>query len=158
MLCFSAVNEFYRYDVTCPAGKCLAYMFAGHALEERTDECVTSDKCVDYVHVTFPGSTEEVTSCGQEPDLNTLFADGYAALYAEFYANRLEQTAGFSMDVICYDPGSPPSRRRKRSQTAGNETCSVVSGTVRPTVDGETQLVSFSSGCCMMSCLIVTAF
>ena len=135
---------FYRYDVTCPAGMCLAYMFADHVLENRTDTCVTPDKCVDYVHVTFPSSTEEVTSCGQEPDLNTLFADGYGALYAEFYANRHEQAAGFSMDVICYDPEFPPSRRRR--QSAGRERCTRMSNAKRPTVDREAQLVSFSCG------------
>ena len=141
----------YRYDVTCPEGMILAYSFTTHVLENRTDTCETTDKCVDYVQLTFPNSAEKVTSCGQEPDLNTLFADGYGALYAEFYANRHEQAAGFSMDVICYDPEFLPSRRRR--QSAGSERCTRVSDAKRPTVDREAQLVSFSCGTlgrCMM--------
>ena len=116
-------------------------MFANHVLENQTDTCVTSDKCVDYVHVTFPSSTEEVTSCGQEPDL---FADGYSAFNVEFYANRHEQDTGFSLTVWCSEPDEPQSRRRR--QTTGSERCSQVSNAERPTVDGEAQLVSF----CMM--------
>ena len=128
--------------MTCPEGRILSYMFTGHILEERTNTCVTADKCVDYVHVTFPNSTDEEITCGQEPGLNEEFADGHSAVDVEFYANRHEQADGFSMTVTCSDPEPPPSKRRRR-QTAETEDCSVVSCAERPTVDSEAQLVSF---------------
>ena len=128
--------------MTCPMGKTVHYMFTGHTLEDRTDTCVTASKCVDYVHVTFPNSIDEEKTCGQEPALNTLFADGHSGVFVEFYANRYEQAAGFSMDVKCCDPGVSPSRKRR--QTSESVECSLVSNAERPTVDGEAQLVSFS--------------
>ena len=134
--------KFYRYDVTCPEGMILTYMFMEHVLENQTEDTCVTDKCVDYVRVTYLNGTDENTSCGQKPD--TLFADGYSALYVEFYANRYEQAAGFSMSVTCSEPEPPPSRRKRR-QTAESAECSVVSDAERPTVDSEAQLVSFCS-------------
>ena len=64
---------------------------ANHSLEERTNRCVVQDKCVD----TFPNSTDEVKVCGQEAQLNHLFADGHSAIGVEFYANRHKQDVGF---------------------------------------------------------------
>ena len=125
--------------MTCPEGMLLSYSFTSHVLEERTDTCVTPNKCVDYVHVSFPDSSDEETTCGQEPG-NTVFADGYSALKVEFYANRLEEAAGFFMTVTCYpDPNSSPTGKR---QTTENAECSRVSDAERPTLDGGAELVS----------------
>ena len=127
--------------MTCPVGKLLSYSFTSHVLEERTDTCVTPNKCVDYVHVTFPDSSDEETTCGQEPG-NAVFADGYSALKVEFYANRHEESAGFYMTVTCSTPSTPPPMGKR--QTAESKECSRVSDAERPTVDGGAQLVSLS--------------
>ena len=127
--------------MTCPVGWLLSYSFMAHDIEDRTDTCVTPNKCVDYLHVTFPGD-EEVT-CGQEPPLNTVFADGYSEFKVEFYANRYEEAAGFLMIVTCFPPPIPPPMCRGKRQTAESEECSRVSDAARPTADGGAQLVSF---------------
>ena len=117
----------------------LSYMFlANHSLEERTNSCVIQDKCVDYVHVTFPNSTDEVKVCGQEAQLNQLFADGHSAISVEFYANRHKQDVGFSMDVMCNVPGAPS--RRRCATERGN--CARVSDVERAPLDSAQQLVS----------------
>ena len=128
--------------MTCPVGQLLSYSFTAHTIENRTDTCVTSNKCVDYLHVIFPGGTDEEITCGQEPDLNTEFADGYSEFNVEFYANRYEEAAGFFMIVTCYPPPTPPPMRKR--ETAKSEECSRVSDAVRPTVDGGALLVSLS--------------
>jgi hypothetical protein len=129
-----------RYDVTCPAGMLLTYSFTGHILEDRTSTCLTPNKCVDYVHVTFPNVLDEDITCGQEPALNSPFANGDVGFSVEFYANRHEEADGFSMLVTCITPPPPPGRRRRRIQTEGSGECSLVSNAERPTVDGEAQL------------------
>ena len=125
--------------MTCPEEMLLSYAFTSHVLEERTDTCVTPNKCVDYVRVTFPDSPDEDTTCGQEPD-STDFADGYSAFNVEFYANRHEEAAGFLMTVTCFPPQTPPPTEKR--QTAGSEECSRVPNAERPTADGGAQLVS----------------
>ena len=127
--------------MSCPEGMLLSYSFASHVLEERTDTCVTPNKCVDYVHVTFPDSSDEETTCGQEPG-NAVFADGYSALKVDFYANRHEEAAGFFMTVTCYPDQIPPPMGKR--QTAESEGCSRVPDAERPTVDGGALLVSLS--------------
>ena len=137
--------------MTCPAGMLLTYSFTGHILEDRASNCSTTDKCVDYVHVTFPNTLDEDITCGQEPALNSPFANGDVAFSVEFYANRHEQAAGFSMLVTCITPPPPPPPPgKKRRQTDGNGECSLVSNAVRPTVDGEAQLVSLNHWWCRM--------
>ena len=76
----------YIYDVTYSEGMILSYIniirvLANYSLEERTNSCVIQGKCVDYVHVTFPNSTDEVKVCGQEAQ-----GDGHSAIGVEFYA------------------------------------------------------------------------
>lgn len=123
-------------------------MFQDHHLENRTNSCVVADKCVDYVTVTFPNSTDEEKTCGTEPPLGTIFLDGHSEIDVEFYANRHEQATGFAMNVLCYEPGTAPARRRRRrrriqpvKEIAPRE-CVEVSTTERPTVDSAQQLVS----------------
>ena len=149
--------------MTCPAGKILAYKFVGHLLENRTNSCVVANKCVDYVTVSFPNTTDEEKTCGSEAATDTLFADGYSAVNVEFYANREEENNGFAMDVLCYEPGVTPARRRRRRRQAVREgepvrqrpvteeqlvrerptECVRVSSTTEtPTVDSAQQLVS----------------
>ena len=128
--------------MTCPEGMILSYMFvANHSLEERTNSCVIQDKCVDYVHVTFPNSTDEVKVCGQEAQLNQLFVDGHSAIDVEFYANRHKQDVGFSMDVMCNVPGAP-SRRRRATKRGDTNNCARVSDVERAPLDSAQQLVS----------------
>lgn len=128
--------------MTCPAGMLLSYMFLDHGLENRTNTCVVSDKCVDYVTIRYPDSADELKLCGHEPELNTFFADGYSAIEVEFYANREEEDNGFSMDVRCTEPVVGSSRRRRQLEPATDRECVEVSSAERPTVDSSLQLVS----------------
>ena len=129
--------------MTCPVGWLLSYLFMAHDIEDRTNTCVTPNKCVDYLHVTFPDGADEKITCGQEPALYTEFADGYSEFNVEFYANRHEEAAGFLMIVTCFPPPTPPPMNPGKRQTAESEECSRVSDAARPTANGGAQLVSF---------------
>ena len=115
---------------------------ASHSLEGRTNYCVINNKCVDYVRLNFPASTDEVKVCGQEGQLNHLFADGHSAMSVEFYTNRHEQDVGFSMNVMCNVPGTPSRKRRVPESGVTNNNCSHVSDVERAPVDSAQQLVS----------------
>ena len=118
----------------------LSYMFLGrHSLEERKKSC--QNKCVDYIHLKFPASTDEVKVCGQEAPLNKLFADGHSAISVEFYANRHEEDVGFSMNVMCNVPGTS-SRKRHVAESGETSNCARVSDVERAPVDSAQQLVN----------------
>ena len=97
--------------MTCPAGQVLAYMFLEHILENQTDSCTGSDTCVDYVEITYPGGQTEKTCC-HGGNIGVLEADGYNSAVVEFYANREEEDTGFQLNLLCFVPGTEPSRKR----------------------------------------------
>ena len=136
--------------MTCGEGLILGYMFLNHELENRTNNsCVIADKCVDYVKLTFPNSTDKEMTCGEEVELNTIFADGFSELSVDFYTNREEETAGFSLNVMCYEPSAVPSNRKRAAaeeeadidRLHDTDSCECLPNTVRNTVDSAELLV-----------------
>ena len=119
--------------MTCPAGQVLAYMFLEHILENQTDSCTGSDTCVDYVEITYPcGETEK--TCGHGGNIGVLEADGYNSAVVEFYANREEEDTGFQLNLLCFVPGTVPSRKRSvrvRETTGEDRSCVEVGSDVK---------------------------
>lgn len=125
-------------------------MFIKHILENRTtNSCIIEDKCVEYVHITFPNTTDEVKTCGEEMETNTVYSDGYSGFYLEFYTNREEEDLGFSVNVMCTEPDVEPSRKKRQigkdeEEEEGRQednNCVSVPNIMRPTVDSVQLLV-----------------
>ena len=133
----------YRYDVTCPEGQILSYLFVDHVLENRTNSCIVDNKCVDYVELSFPNTTVELKTCGEEAEVNTLFADGYSGLDVEFYTNRHEQALGFALNVFCSEPGTPQAKRKREIREEEEKCTQAADDAERPTMDTAKELVSY---------------
>ena len=137
--------------MTCPEQEVVAYVFLYHDLEEETDICSGgNDKCVDYVKISFANSTDSRVSCGTAVTLFQVFADGYSGAVVEFYANREEQAAGFSMSLMCIDPNVGLSKRKRESgENDGQsepERCLEVTEGVQRQVDSAKKLVRGREG------------
>ena len=131
--------------MTCPEGEVLAYQFLNHTLEEDADCPAGDDTCVDYVEVYLDPSIADRVSCGTAVNLSQVFADGFSGAIVEFYANREEQAAGFSMSLMCYDPDVGLSKRKRESGSNDGqsepERCLEVTEEVQRQVDSAKQLV-----------------